>query len=297
MEWLRNGFNYILSMLSMIDVVDVIDIAILAVILYYIYKFIRDRRAGKLALGVLFIVMFLFLSELLEMHAMQFILKNVFQVGMISLVIVFHPELRSALEKMGGESIKGFKSIGEQKSTDLYIGVIRDICEAVTEMSKQRTGALIVFERSTRLGDVTQRGTFIDAKVSVPLVRNIFFNKSPLHDGAMIIRDGRIYAAGCVLPLSANTETVKDLGTRHMAAIGMSENSDAVVVVVSEETGVISLAYEGLIKRNYTRTELENDLTEFLTKIELSPAKKVKAKFTQRNKSNGGSGKNPRQGG
>lgn len=281
----------------MIDVIDVIDIAILAVILYYIYKFIRNRRAGKLALGVLFIVMFLFLSELLEMHAMQFILKNVFQVGMISLVIVFHPELRSALEKMGGESIKGFKSIGEQRSSDLYIGVIRDICEAVADMAEQKTGALIVFERSTRLGDVTQPGTFIDAKVSVSLVRNIFFNKSPLHDGAMIIRDGRIYAAGCVLPLSSNTDTVKELGTRHRAAIGMSENSDAVVVVVSEETGVISLAYEGVIKRNYTETELKNDLTEFLAKIELSPAKKVKEKFAKRNKSNGGSGKNPRQGG
>lgn len=293
MDWFVNGIDYIFSMLSMISIVDIIDIICLSVILYYIYKFISDRRAGKLALGVLFIIMFLFLSELLEMHAMQFILKNVFQVGMIALVIVFQPELRSALEKMGGGSIKSLKSIGEQKDSALYTGVIKDICEAVIDLAEQKTGALIVFERSTRLGDLAQIGTVIDAKISPSLIKNIFFNKAPLHDGAIIIRDGRLYAAGCLLPPSQNTDIVKDLGTRHRAAIGMSENSDAVVIVVSEETGVISLAREGQLKRNYTEKDLKKDLTDYLINTESATIKKVREKLHRHGSAKDGSGKKP----
>jgi len=279
LDWFYDGINSIFGMISMMTIVDIIDILCLAVVLYYIYKFISDRRAGKLAIGVLFITVFLFMSELLEMHAMQFILRNVFQVGMITLLIVFQPELRSALEKMGGESLKGLKSIGEQKDNAAVTAMIKDICEAAVDLSEQKTGALIVFEKLTKLGDVTQTGFVIDSKVSAPLIKNIFFNKAPLHDGAVVIREGRLYAAGCLLPAATNTDIIKDLGTRHRAAIGMSQNSDAVVVVVSEETGIISIANEGKLKRNYTADELKNDLLSYLIDTESSATKKVKQRL------------------
>jgi TIGR00159 family protein len=278
-DWFFDGISYILGMMSMMTIVDIIDILCLSAVFYYMYKFISDRRAGKLAIGVLFITVFLFMSELLEMHAMQFILRNVFQVGMITILIVFHPEIRSALEKMGGESIKGLKSIGEQKDTAALTAMIKDICEAVTDLSKDKTGALIVFEKLTKLGDLPQIGIVIDSKVSVPLIKNIFYNKAPLHDGAVIIRDSRIYAAGCVLPMAMNTDIINDLGMRHRAAIGMSQNSDAVVLVVSEETGIISIAHDGKLKRNYTPDELKDDLTSYLIDTESSATKKVKKRL------------------
>ena len=263
-ETIKNTFENMWGMLSMISFVDIVDIALLSVILYYIYKFIRDRRAGKLALGVLFMVVFLAMSEIFEMHAMQFIFKNVFQIGMITLIIVFQPELRSALEKVGGESLRGFKSIGEQKGMTQMVSAIDEVCEAAAELSKTKTGALMVFERSTKLGERILTGTIINADTSSFLIRNIFFNKAPLHDGAMILREGRIHAAGCLLPLSENPDIIKDLGTRHRAAIGMSENSDAAVVVVSEETGTISLAFEGKLKRGFNKESLKAELRSLL---------------------------------
>ena len=249
-EWLANSLESIVRIIKSISFIDIIDIIGVAVLLYYVYRFIRDRRAGKLALGVVFIVAFLIISDLLEMHALQFLLKNVFQVGLISLVVVFQPELRTALEKMGGESLRGIRSIGEQKDVSALYSLIDAVSEAAEDMSASKTGALMVFERSTRLGDLILTGTVINADPTPFLIKNIFFNKAPLHDGALIIRDARLYAAGCLLPLSSNPDIIKDLGTRHRAAIGMSENSDAVVVVVSEETGTISIAYEGILHRN-----------------------------------------------
>ncbi len=258
-EWISNVFRDIWSMLTMISFFDVVDIACVAIVLYYVYKFIRDRRAGKLAIGVVFLLLVLILTEIFRMNTMQFIFQNIFQVGMIALIILFQPELRSALEKMGGESIKGLKSIGEQKD-NASLQVITDVCEAVRDLSIDKTGALIVFERETKLGDLILTGTVINANVTPYLIRNIFFNKSPLHDGAVIVRDGRLYSAGCLLPLSSSTDVTKSLGTRHRAALGMSENSDAVVVVVSEETGIISVAFEGQLKRNFNYTTLKEEL-------------------------------------
>ncbi len=279
-EWLMDSVESIFRILKSISIRDVIDIIGVAILLYYVYRFIRDRRAGKLALGVGFIVVFLLLSDMFELNAMQFLLKNVFQVGLIALVVVFQPELRSALEKMGGESLRGIRSIGEQKDVSAAYAVIDAVSEAAADMSKTKTGALMVFERSTRLGDVINTGTVVNADATPFLIKNIFFNKAPLHDGAMIIRDYRIYAAGCLLPLSENPDIIKDLGTRHRAGIGMSENSDAVVVIVSEETGTISVAFEGKLKRNFTRESLAKELRIYLAGESSASGSKGIAKFS-----------------
>ena len=266
MEYIRPALSYIWNIIKQITIIDIIDIAIVAFVFYYVYVFIRERRAGKLAAGILILMFILLLSNLLNMHAMQFILQNVFQVGIIALIIVFQPELRSALEKVGAEPLKSLRSIGEAKSSEKVqtLAMINEVTEAVCDMSLDKTGALIVFERSTKLGDIIKSGTVINANPTSFLIRNIFFNKAPLHDGAMVIRDARIYAAGCFLPLSTNGDIIKDLGTRHRAAIGMSENSDAVIVVVSEETGTISIALEGQLKRNFSYNSLKTELTTLL---------------------------------
>lgn len=278
-EWLTGSLESFIRIIKSISFIDIIDILGVAVLLYYVYRFIRDRRAGKLALGVVFMVAFLILSDLLEMHALQFLLKNVFQVGLISLVVVFQPELRTALEKMGGESLRGIRSIAEQKDVSNLYALIDAVAEAAEDMSASKTGALMVFERSTRLGDLILTGTVINADPTPFLIKNIFFNKSPLHDGALIIRDGRLYAAGCLLPLSSNPDIIKDLGTRHRAAIGMSENSDALIVVVSEETGTISMAYEGTLQRNFHKDSLRDELRRYLVGAEDASSKKTKNFF------------------
>ena len=250
----------ILNIIRTISFVDVIDIACVSVLIYYLYKFIRDRRAGKLALGVVLLVVIQIISSLLDMYLLQFIMQNIFQVGLITLVILFQPEIRSVLEKVGATPIRGLRSISETKDPSYVHRIIDEVVSAVCDLSESKTGALIVFERETKLGDIILTGTVIDAYPAAFLIKNIFFNKAPMHDGALIVRDMRLYAAGCLLPLSNNPDIIKDLGTRHRAGIGVSENSDAVVVIVSEETGVISTAVEGKLVRNYNR----DTLTRFL---------------------------------
>lgn len=259
-------FHYILNQLNSVGIADIFDILIVAFVFYYLFKFVRERRAGKLALGVILILIMLFLSELAAMRATHFILKAVVNVGLIALVIVFQPELRSMLEKMGGESLKGFKGKLDKSASSRYRLMIGEICFAAESLSVSRTGALMVIEGSTKLGDVIKTGTVIDGNVSSFLLSNIFFNRAPLHDGAVIIRGFRILAAGCFLPLSTNPDIVKDLGTRHRAGIGMSENSDAAVIIISEETGIISVALNGELRRGFNRGELEQFLTTLLIK-------------------------------
>lgn len=256
---LNEAWSIIYTQLRSISVSDVIDIALVAAVLFGVYKFIRERRAGKLAVGVAILIAIQLLSDALNLMTMSFILKNVFQVGLIALIIVFQPELRSALEKMGSEPLKSLKSIGEGKPTSAS-ATIKELCDAVTDMAVDKTGALIVIERSTKLGDIIKSGVVVNSDISSFLLKNIFFNKAPLHDGAVIIRGDRIYAAGCVLPLSSNTAIIKDLGTRHRAGIGMSENSDALVIIVSEETGNISVADGGEFKRGYNYRSLRREL-------------------------------------
>ncbi len=254
----------ILSQIKSMGVIDYIDIAIVAFLLYQFYKFIRDRRAGKLAAGVLLLLLVFVVSEFTQMHALKFLLSNIFQVGIISIIVLFQPELRSALEKVGGEPFKSLRNIGEQKSVTETTALVTNICDAVCDMAKIKTGALIVIERTTKLGDIIKTGTVINATVSSLLIKNVFFKNAPLHDGAAVIVGNKLYAAGCFLPLSTSSEIDPNLGTRHRAAIGMSENSDAVVIVVSEENGMISIAINGELRRNFDYNSLNNQLTALL---------------------------------
>lgn len=275
-----------LRTIQMISIADVIDIIAVSILIFYIYAFLRDRRAGKLALGVVLLVALKIICDLTGMYVMQFLLQNVFQVGLIIIAIIFQPELRSVLEKMGGQPIKGIRSIAAQKRDDLA-RVVESVSEAAAGLSETKTGALIVIERDTKLGDLVLTGTVIDAEPSSFLIRNVFYDKAPLHDGAIIIRGGRLHAAGCVLPLSANPDIVKDLGTRHRAAIGMSENSDAVVVVVSEETGTISIAVGGELTRGYNGATLRRELEKYLETGADHPAggsliERVRARFAKK---------------
>lgn len=260
-------FQTILSVIKTISPLDVIDILLVAFLLYKAIQLIRETRAEQLIKGILLFVAAYYLSMVIGLKAMSFILINIFQFGVIALVVVFQPELRSALEHLGRSGVSRFrffrfdneKTEDTKKRTEIFA-----VCEAVAQFQKDRTGALILFERKTRLGEIVKTGTVINADITPELVCNIFYPKAPLHDGAMIVRDGRIYAAGCFLPLSQNQEISRELGTRHRAALGISESCDVLVVVVSEETGVISLVQKGVIKRNLTIETLQAALEKGL---------------------------------
>lgn len=258
-------FSYVINQFLTIRLVDCIDIFLVSCIIYYVIKFISDKRASKLALGICMMLFLLLASEIFNMNAINFLFSNILQVGLISLVILFQPELRSALEKIG-EASKGIKILSSSKEHKVskVTAAIENISETAQELAKDYTGALIVIERNTPLGDIIKSGTIINADIDVSLLKNIFFNKAPLHDGAVVIRNQRVYAAGCFLPLSTKDDIIKDLGTRHRAAIGMSENSDAVVIVVSEETGTISIAVDGQLRRNYDYNSLKIELSNLL---------------------------------
>lgn len=281
MDFVAGVFEYIFSRILSITVFDIVDIAIVSIVFYYVFKFVRDRRAGKLAIGVLFILVLLLVSDLFNMYALNFLLSNVMQVGIIGLVIVFQSELRFLLEKVGGNNlITGINRKGDKKMFSDIVKCINSVAGACEFFSNEAVGALIVFERGTKLGDVIKTGTIIDSEPSEYLIKNIFFNKAPLHDGALIVRGNRLYSAGCFLPLSANDGINKDLGTRHRAALGMSENSDAIIVVVSEETGTISVAKEGELKRNFTKDSLKQYLlSEFSADAPEKKARTIKNAF------------------
>ncbi len=265
MDFILSLVEFIISRITAITFFDILDIAIVSVVFYYIFKFVKDRRAGKLAVGVFFIIILLLLSDVFNMYALNFLLSNVVQVGIIGLMIVFQSELRYFLEKVGGNSfINSINRKNDKRTLSDLVKCIDAITDACASFSSEMVGALIVFERTTKLGDVIKTGTIIDAEPAEYLIKNIFFNKAPLHDGALVIRGCRLYSAGCFLPLSSNEGINKDLGTRHRAALGMSENSDAVVVVVSEETGTISTAIEGKLTRDYTPDSLRQTLISLL---------------------------------
>lgn len=279
MDWISTTWTYFINTIKAISFADMVDIVIVSVLIYYIYKFIRERRAGKLAVGIGVLAGIMVLSNVFDLAVMNYFMKNIFQVGLIAAVVIFQPELRSLLENVGGDSIKGLRSIGEDKERQESLHFINEICEAVGEMSMSKTGALIVIERSTKLGDIISTGTVINADTSAMLMRNIFFNKSPLHDGAVVVRDMRIYAAGCLLPLATKNNITKELGTRHRAAIGVSEASDALVIVVSEETGTISLTHKGHMHRGYDVVRLKAKLDSLIS------TEKQKKKIITRKKS------------
>lgn len=252
------------DIIKSISLKDFLDIAIVAILLYVAINFLRERRAGKLAAGVGILIAFQFVCRLFNLTAVTFILEYFFQFGFIVLFIIFQPELRSALEKVGGEPMRGLKSFADSKNQQKITESVKEICTAAIEMSSEKTGALIVIERSTKLGEYIKSGTVLDAELSSFAIRNIFFKGAPLHDGAVIVRDGKLYAAGCFLPLSQREDILRDLGTRHRAALGISEISDAIVVIVSEETGTISTVIDGNLLRGYDYASLKNKLGSVL---------------------------------
>ena len=265
-------FKNLILRFSIIELKDVIDILVVAFIFFFVIRFLRERRATKIVVGIALVLVLMLIGNIFEMSLLNYLLSNISQVGIIAIIIVFQPELRSALEKMGkgaGKFGNRLKGINESAVGDFVVDVARTACE----LSATKTGALIVIERTTNLENMIKGGTVIDAKVSPRLLGNIFYNKAPLHDGAVIIRDYRVYMAGCVLPLSEENDALKNLGTRHRAGVGMSEKSDAIVIIVSEETGIISIAVDGSLKRGFTEKSFIEHLRGILVTSET--AKKV----------------------
>ena len=253
-------FLVLFSNLKLVRITDIIDIAVVALVIYHGIKLIRETRASQLIKGIFVLVAIMYISGVLKLNAINFILENTLQIGLIAILIIFQPELRRTLEKVGNASVR--KIIRISDDTDKTYS--DEICSAVSKLATTKTGALILIERNTKLGDVTASGTAIDANISQALLVNLFVPNTPLHDGAVIIGDNRIKAAACLLPLTQNLNFSKELGTRHRAAIGISEVADCIAIVVSEETGTISMAIDGKIKRDYTPTTLRGDIDKLL---------------------------------
>lgn len=255
-------WNQIVYAVSNIRVFDIIDIVVIAFLIYKAIQFLRENRAGQLAKGIIVLVVVYIIAKAFDLAVLRWVLAVVFNSAIVALAVIFQPELRRMLEKIGQINLGNNQVLdSEQERTK---EAIDSICKAAGNMKDSKTGALIVFERKTQLGEIINTGTVIDAKPSVSMVCNVFYPKSPLHDGAVIVRDGRLYAAGCILPLTQNNNLSTHFGTRHRAAIGMTENSDAIVLVVSEETGNISIAYNGRITRNYTAATAYAELQDKL---------------------------------
>ena len=243
---------------------DYLDIILVAFVFYYLMKMIRSTAAMRIVRVVVAVVLISWATDALELHTLSFLINQVLAVGLIAVVILFQPELRRVMDHLGSVSIR--KLLSPEKHTELLDMVISQTVMACEVMSREKIGALMVFERQQRLDEYFKTGTVIDGIASEQLIRNIFFPKAALHDGAMIIREGRVAAAGCVLPLSDSNRLSADLGTRHRAGVGMSEASDAVVVIVSEETGTISVAVGGMLKRHLAPQTLERLLQKELCK-------------------------------
>lgn len=265
---IADTFNKILSVFSTFAITDALDIILVAVIIYICIRIIRETRAMQLAKGLIFVAIVYGIVTLLNMEASSVIFRAIFSNILIILVILFGPEIRNILEQIGkGATSKSLKSIihpGVAVDIAEISDCIEAVCKACANMSDQKIGALICFENDTLLGNVINSGTIMNAKASRELVENVFYPKSPLHDGAMVIRDGKIYSAGCILPLTKKTIS-SSLGTRHRAGIGLTEESDAIAVIVSEETGAISVAKGGILQRDVSYGDLRDILTtEFL---------------------------------
>ena len=271
MEAIINFFKEFAALLPTIQIMDVVDILVVAFVIYKIILMLQTTSSSRIAKSIIIILILTAATSLLHMYLMNYLLDKILEIGLLALVIMFQPELRRMLEKLGSKSFREILSTKqEQRNIDYVISETVKACEI---MSRERTGVLIVFERTSSLEDYQKTGTLIDARVSSELLRNIFFTKAAMHDGAVIIRNERIAAAGCVLPLTENRNISSDLGTRHRAGIGMSEVSDAVVVIVSEETGTISVAISGMLKRHLAPQTLEKLLLN-----ELAPKEEVKTR-------------------
>ena len=261
-------FDRLQSIFRTISPTDILDVAVVAYIVYHIIKLVRETRAAQLVKGILAVIVIYAIAEQIHLNTISFIMRNILQVGLISLVVVFQPELRRTLEKMGRTKVSALTpwSHGDESANSaIWSQPIEILCEAVQRLSMSATGALIVIERQTKLGEQIATGVVVDAVPSVELIGNIFFKNSPLHDGAVIMRDGKIHAAACFLPKPDKEEGIdKNLGSRHRASLGISEVSDSVTIVVSEETGGISFAVNGRLIRNLSIDKLRQTLQFYL---------------------------------
>ena len=263
MPVLEGTWRYILTL----KVSDYLDIALMTYGIYWLLKLVGTSKVESVGKVVLLFFLALMLSDALSLGGIYFILSHVLSLGALALIVLFQPEIRRLIDQLGSSKLRSFNPFARTQQVSAIENAIAQTVLACTEMSKSRTGVLIVFERDIALDDIARTGTIVDARVSSELLKNIFFVKAAMHDGAVIMRDGRLLAGGCMLPLSKNVNLSRDLGMRHRAGIGMSENSDAVVVIVSEETGSISVAIGGMLKRHLTSETLSKLLCN-----ELMPA-------------------------
>lgn len=255
-------FSVVLHYIKTASILDALDILIVSFLLYKLLRFIHGTNVRNIVKGIVILLIMFYISGFAGLNVINYILKNTMQIGLIALLILFQPELRKALENLGTSKLSTLLKRDEDE-TEIK-KMIRETVEAASSMSWAHTGALIIFERKNRLDDIVTAATTLDAKATSELIRNIFFVKAPLHDGAMIVRGEKILAAGCVLPLSENEALPKELGTRHRAGIGITEVTDAIALIVSEETGAVSIAMDGEIKRNLAASTVENILTHEL---------------------------------
>lgn len=278
---MQSFFDYAVKFITLIRIADVVDIFIIAVAAYYFMMAIKGTRAVQLVKGILVIIAVYMLSSVLQLHTLNYILGSLVQVAMFGVIVIFQPELRNLLEKVGQLKVGHFIGVAFDLANqrEEMESVISEVSRAAAEMSQTKTGCLIVMERRTRLGEYMNSGTLLNANVSTELLENIFTPNTPLHDGAVIIRGTKIITAGCVLPLTANVNLASELGTRHRAALGLSEASDSVIVVVSEETGKISIAINGSLTRNLSQLTLKKALTKLLITAETNSGDTARRKL------------------
>lgn len=267
---MQEFFTVVTNSLTNISIMSIVDILVVAFVFYKGYMLIKETRAEQLLKGLAFIIILIPISALLNLTMLNFILNKTLTIGVLSVVIIFQPEIRRALEHLGRSAFEDVHGFEDSEKRNIYI---KEIVTAVSNLAETKTGALIVIEQSTGLAEITSSGTVLDARISANLLENIFVVNTPLHDGATIIGKNKILASGCVLPLTGNKDINKKLGTRHRAAIGLSEISDAIVIIVSEETGTISLAINGRLTRNYDKEKLRVILLKIMEHRE---EKKVK---------------------
>ena len=277
MATIREFFQNLLYQVPAIGISDIVDILVVSIIFYSLIRLIRSTSAARVARAILLLLAITLLTDVLNLYTLNWLLNKILEVGAIALIIVFQPELRRALERVGAQL--HFHLLSTEAGASIEQSAVSATVQACEIMSRERVGVLLVFERETPLDEYFKTGTIVDAQLSEQLLRNLFFKNSPLHDGAVIVRGGRVAAAGCVMPLSDNPHLPSDLGTRHRAGVGTSEVSDAVVVIVSEETGTISVAIGGMLKRHLAPQTLGKLLTNELISEPETKSSPVKSWF------------------
>ena len=284
-DWWQN-FLGVLRTYSFLS--DTIDILLVALFVFFVVRLVRDSRAEQFVRAIVLLLILYVVAVFFDLTTVQYMLKTVFNSGLILMIIVFQPEVRRALEQAGHSRhgifrvFGGLGAVDNAAVIDQWNKAIDATVDALSELQKQKMGALIVMERTTRLGEIVRSGTIMEADPSAALISAVFFNKAPLHDGAMIIRDGRVYAAACILPLSDNLQIGRELGTRHRAGVGMSENSDAVVIILSEETGTISVAEHGELTRGFDADTLAETLKKRILWSDSNEDVKKKFRFMKK---------------